>query len=132
MEPQATILLAKVYVLNPDGQILTIRRSKTDPRKPLTWDLPGGFLNPGEDPTVAAIRETKEEVGIEIRDPRVFHVESFNDTKYGIRLFYYANVSNVSITLSYEHDEFKWVTKEEFAELDTPDVFKQITKLLPI
>ena len=34
---------------------------------PWAWTLPGGGLDPGEDPEKAAIREVKEETGIEVK-----------------------------------------------------------------
>ena len=38
------IVAQKAIIYNENGEILTIRRSKTDRKRPLTWDLPGGDL----------------------------------------------------------------------------------------
>lgn len=39
-------------------------------------DLPGGGIDIGEMPDAAAIRETKEETGIDVANPRLLHLES--------------------------------------------------------
>jgi ADP-ribose pyrophosphatase YjhB (NUDIX family) len=36
------------------------------------WDIPGGFIESGEGPAETAIREVKEETGLEVRLTRVF------------------------------------------------------------
>lgn len=48
-----------------DGHVLLIRRAQ-GPWKHC-WDIPGGFLEPDEDPGVAAERELREETGLEGR-----------------------------------------------------------------
>ncbi len=49
-----------VVVVNDAGEILLIRRSDND-----NWALPGGAIDLGESVAQAAIRETKEETGID-------------------------------------------------------------------
>jgi len=34
---------------------------------PPVWEMPGGEIDPGESPAVAAVRETAEETGLEVR-----------------------------------------------------------------
>lgn len=48
-----------------DGQVLLIRRG-TPPRAG-EWSLPGGRLEKGETPEAAALRELREETGVEAR-----------------------------------------------------------------
>src|SRR6202789_2425572 len=49
-----------VVVVNDAGEILLIRRSDND-----NWALPGGAIDLGEADAQAAVRETKEETGID-------------------------------------------------------------------
>ena len=49
-----------VAVTNEAGEVLLIRRSDND-----NWALPGGAVDIGESLTQAAVRETREESGIE-------------------------------------------------------------------
>lgn len=43
------------------------------------WELPGGFIDPGESPRQAAIRELAEEAGCEARDVRWLGLVEVND-----------------------------------------------------
>ena len=51
-------------LLERDGKVLLARR-KVEPRRGY-WDIPGGFLEEGEEPIEGLKRELREETGIEI------------------------------------------------------------------
>jgi 8-oxo-dGTP diphosphatase len=128
---QETTLVAKVFIINSEGLILALRRSRTDPIRPRTWDLPGGGVEYGEDPTDAVIRETDEEVGLKIENPQIFSTNTTSGNKYVIRLLYYAYTKDKTIKLSFEHDKYEWVTRDEFSNLDAPDHYKNSARSLP-
>ena len=46
-----------------DGQLLLTQRASTTSR-PFQWCLPGGTVKPGETPSEACVRETREETGL--------------------------------------------------------------------
>jgi 8-oxo-dGTP diphosphatase len=48
-----------------DGQVLLIRRGR--PPRQGEWSLPGGRIEPGERTAEAALRELREETGVEAR-----------------------------------------------------------------
>jgi 8-oxo-dGTP pyrophosphatase MutT (NUDIX family) len=56
----------KVVLLDQSQRVLLLHRSSADPYRPSTMDLPGGEVNPNEDPINAAIRETFEETAIRL------------------------------------------------------------------
>jgi 8-oxo-dGTP diphosphatase len=60
MEPPKHIVSAAAIVLNEQNEILLIK----GPRR--GWEMPGGQVEEGESLKDAAIRETKEESGIDI------------------------------------------------------------------
>ena len=61
---------AAVAALIPDveGRLLIVERAQ-EPRKG-TWDLPGGFADPGESAEESLRREVREELGLEITHSR--------------------------------------------------------------
>lgn len=109
----------KAIIVNAEGKLLTIRRSKTHPLWPLYWDLPGGELDFGEDSKKGIIREIKEETGLKVKDISVFDVMSgLNDrNEFWVTICYTARSSKSKIRLSYEHDDFKWIILNEFKKL---------------
>ena len=54
------VLSVNVAVADDQGRVLVIRRSDND-----NWALPGGAMDCGESIAQAAVRETKEETGID-------------------------------------------------------------------
>ena len=74
-------LIVHTLITNDKGEILILQRSKTDDVLPEYWDIPGGTLEDGEDPLVGAMREVKEETGIDIINPKLFFQKSNVDIK---------------------------------------------------
>lgn len=64
--PETPLLTVDVVVEKPDddqGRIVLIERH----HEPLGWALPGGFVDVGETVEQAAMREIREETGLEVR-----------------------------------------------------------------
>src|SRR3954471_7768216 len=118
-----TFVIAKTLVYNERNQVLALRRSETDERRPGQWDFPGGRVDPGETPDIAAVRETSEEAGIDIADPKLVYGTSAQ-TEYGAGtwLLYVAKVKALPpVTLSHEHGEYAWLAPHEFLARITYD-----------
>ncbi len=77
-----------IMVFNREGKILLGRRAK-GPRKGL-WSIPGGTIELGETARAAAIREIREEFGIEIEQVKFFDVFNrvFRDAEGRIQYHY--------------------------------------------
>ncbi|MFC6722922.1 NUDIX hydrolase [Halobium palmae] len=56
-------LVASVVARTTD-EVLLVREGKTEVQG--TWNLPGGRVEVGEDPAETAVRETEEEVGVDV------------------------------------------------------------------
>jgi|SRR3989344_5046849 len=110
----------KAIVFNEAGKIFAARRSVTAPSRPLHWDLPGGELDFGEDTKDGILREIKEETGLEVRDLEIMDALSeFNDIgEFWVTICYKAKAITINPVLSYEHDDFKWITPDEFQNLE--------------
>ena len=70
-----------------DDKYLIIRRTKIKRGKPNSlpeyWDIPGGMVEEGEMPKDAAIRETKEDVNLDITIGPILHEDSNYDKEKG-------------------------------------------------
>ncbi len=112
-------LIAKTAIFNQDGKILVLTRSETDTRRPGGLDFPGGNVDAGEDILMAASREIKEEVGLDISisDLRMIYTHSNDredDNKVVLRFLCAAEVADVSaVELSFEHSAYAWMTLDE-------------------
>ncbi len=127
--PPLYLLITKLVIVNEEGKILTMRRSEDAPRRPWTWDFPGGIVEYGEQPLDSVLREAVEESALEFtpEDVRLIDVVTHpRGEEHGALVFYTAKCTGASVQLSYEHESYRWVTKEEFQLLETPDVFKAI------
>ncbi len=67
--------VAAIVLIEQDGRVLLTRRA-WNPAKG-KWTLPGGFVDCGEDPRDAVVRECREETGLQVE------VTSLFDLYYG-------------------------------------------------
>lgn len=120
----------KAFVFNGEGKFLTLFRTETAPTRPNTWDLPGGILETGEDPEEAVRREIREEAGIEVKEvkPLTLVGEYSMRNDYVITVAYSAHAIEGEVVLSYEHNDYKWVTAEEFMLLESSDKWKDLVQ----
>ncbi len=125
----------KAVLIREDGKILALRRSKTDPNRPLTWDLPGGDVEYGEDLTEAIKREVREEAGLVVENLALLDAVGFviPSGEYWVSIGYIAHVpQDTAVALSFEHDEFKWLTKEEFLKRESTSRIKRFLLKFPV
>lgn len=109
----------KAVLFDDEGKILAIRRSKTAPSRPLHWDLPGGDIEVGKSLEVDIAREIREETGLEVRELKVIDAAGKFDAQeeFWVTICYIARPESKKVELSFEHDDYKWVTPEEFLKL---------------
>jgi 8-oxo-dGTP pyrophosphatase MutT (NUDIX family) len=111
------INVAKSLIFNPEGKVLLLTRSGTDPHAPLRLDLPGGGVGPGEDIAVGASREVYEESGIQI--PASQYKLMYTGTSQGYpgesvnRFLFIAHSRTSDARLSHEHSKYEWVSLDE-------------------
>lgn len=124
-----SFVVSKVLIVNDKGEVLALRRSQSDTRRPGQWDFPGGWVDAGEDMTAAAIREAQEEAGITIVDPQLVFAFSQMTTPSktlgsrhgsGTWLLFVEHITgDPQITISDEHDAYAWKKPQ--------DLLKEIT-----
>jgi len=82
------------------------------------YEFPGGKVEPGETNEEAIIREIKEELGMDIKNPTFFTQVNHDYPDFRIIMdAYKCNVSSKSLKLK-EHIDFKWLNESELNELD--------------
>lgn len=111
--------MAKVVVIDRNGKVLLMRRGETnETRRPGTWDFPGGGVEGGESFDQAVIREAREEAGLELLQVKLVYTK----TEYVRKLSHSVNRAlfvtylddiEPPVDLSFEHTEYKWVSKQE-------------------
>lgn len=62
------LLVVAAALLDADGRVLIARRPEGKQLAGL-WEFPGGKVEPGERPEETLIRELREELGIEVKEP---------------------------------------------------------------
>ncbi len=100
-------------LLVDDGAVLLALRSAHRRWFPGVWDLPGGHVEPGEDPRDALIRELGEELGIAADVPAApaAHVAG-ND--YDLAVYRVDRWTGALRNLAPdEHDELRFVTPDD-------------------
>ncbi|WP_261132181.1 NUDIX hydrolase [Bacillus sp. Marseille-Q3570] len=116
--PPKHIVSAATIVINEKGDILLIK----GPRR--GWEMPGGQVEEGESLKKAAIRETKEETGIDIEELEFCGV--FQNVNRSIcNTLFLARPVGGKLTTSPESLEVGFFPIEEALEMVTWGNFKQ-------
>ncbi len=114
------LLATLVYALR-DGDVLLHRRTKA-PNEGL-WVAPGGKIDPGESPAECAIREMREETGLEVESPllRGVMTEVSPRPDYQWLTFIFAATRfRGAFTPAAGIGEFRWVPVPEVFALPIP------------
>ncbi|MBU0527670.1 MAG: NUDIX hydrolase [Candidatus Micrarchaeota archaeon] len=95
-------------VVSKGDKVLLLRRENG------TWEFPGGGIEWGEDPQKAAIRETKEETGLDVQNVSfvTYTTATYKkgeDDKHSIYLVYKGETDSQEVVLSEEHKEYRWL-----------------------
>ncbi len=122
MSSDHILRVAKVLVVDIDGNILLLRRSETHPYYAHHWDFPGGEVEKGESPSLAALRELEEETGISLNASQITNVFEKETEPNTVHILYKAdlNESRPNVTVSWEHDRHVWLGQDEILSLETP------------
>ena len=111
--------VVSVYTVSKDGKVLITRRSaaKSHPHK---WEITCGSVLAGESPLKGAIRELKEETGIDVKESSLIPVYFHADRRRHCIYYGYVTViesSDIPIDLEPEEtDEYKFMPADEFVE----------------
>jgi ADP-ribose pyrophosphatase YjhB (NUDIX family) len=129
------VVATSVYVEDSDRRILLIHRTDND-----LWAMPGGGMEVGETVTECAVRETKEETGIDVEITNLVgiftnpaHVVAYRngEVRQQFSICLRARVAGGEVRTSDESSEVRWVHRNELAELDIhPDTRRRIDRAM--
>jgi 8-oxo-dGTP pyrophosphatase MutT (NUDIX family) len=113
---------ANVVVLDDAGAVLVIHRTDND-----NWALPGGAMDLGESLVTTAIREVKEETGIDCEvtglvgiytDPKhIILYTSDGEARQEFSVLFTARATGGTPTPSSESREVLWVDRDKLVDL---------------
>ncbi|GAA0452226.1 NUDIX domain-containing protein [Streptomyces stramineus] len=120
-EPNSLVVAASAVVTDGQGRVLLQRRRDND-----LWALPGGGMEMTDSLPGTAVREVKEETGLDVEitglvgtytDPR--HVIAYSDgeVRRQFNVCFTARVTGGELTISDESTELRFVRLDEIAEL---------------
>ena len=104
---------AVVIILNESDEVLILKRPPDAHWAPLKWSYPGGKIEPGETPEVAAIRETKEET-----DLAVWNLRALKGGLSPEVAAYYTRSYEGDVEIDFEHTDWTWTTRSEIEGYD--------------
>jgi len=85
-----SFIIVNCYIENSERDVLMVNLKKTG-----KWGLPGGKVEPGENPRNALLREVKEELGIDIEIEKLIGFREYfweSDNNYWTDLIYKAKI----------------------------------------
>jgi len=122
------VVFVEAWIRKEDKYLLA-KRSTDDDQAPGTWALPGGKVEFEKVDRIlekTLTREIREEVGVEVSNPRYFFSRAFirssGDHVVGLS-FLVDHLSGKAKPLE-DHDEVRWATIEEVEDL-LDDYFKE-------
>ena len=120
---------AAVAILNSKREILMLNRK--DNKK---WTLPGGTLEFGESMTECALREVREESGLNViikdiigtyTDPNIRVAYSDGEVRQEFTIVYYGEALNYDVSIDDESSQYQWVPLDEVIGLPLADSQKR-------
>ncbi len=110
---------ADVWMINSENKILIQKRAKQKRMEPNVWAMTGGSVIVGEESINTIVRETKEELGIDINADDLKLITKFKTGNVWIDTYILkANYDTSKMVLQEDEvSDVKWATMQEIDEL---------------
>ena len=128
------IIVASAFIHN-NGKALVARRANTKEFLPGIFEIPGGKVEFAESPQQAAVREVKEELGLDIvvGEPYYVFTYTIDGERHAVEIEFLATLKDPTqepVLNPEDHSEYRWIGPGEVDELFNYDI--QIATLLRI
>ena len=126
-------LVCVVFVIERNGDVLLLKRSRAKDHAPGEWETGSGGIKPGEIPQAAAVREAKEETGLDVELVRVidaFHFYRGVERRETIGITFHCRSRGGDVSLSDEHDEARWVSLAALVDGPYPDWLRRAATIV--
>lgn len=112
-------LSVHIWIMNKEGKFLVQKRAKSKKIFPNMWSLTAGAVDTGETSAEGAIREVKEEIGINIDKEELELMLSIKRTHNFLDIWLVRKDIDLKNIVMQEEEvqEVKWVTKQELEEM---------------
>lgn len=122
-------LSVKAVILDKSGRCLLLKRSPSCKANVGKWELPGGKLESGENFDEGLLREVDEETKLIISlEHAVAIAEVDLPAKKVVYLILEARLISGEVCLSWEHDDYVWVSRRELPTMDLVEQFRPFAK----
>ncbi len=115
------LLVAACALVDGEGRVLLCRRPEGKEMGGL-WEFPGGKVQDGETPEAAAVRELREELGIDVQTSCLapFSFASSDSGDFHLLMPLFVCRKWVGIPRSLEGQEIVWAWPRDFQTFDMP------------
>jgi 8-oxo-dGTP diphosphatase len=129
--PNKKIIKVSCGILyNDKNEILISQRSKKSKEYPLRWEFLGGKFEQGETGEQAMIREIKEEIDLDIINPKLFFTKTHSEQHADIYLEFYIIKEWTGKLKKIVHENLVWEKIEKLKEYDLLDGDLEIVAML--
>ena len=119
-------LVVHIWIKNKKGEFLISQRAEDRKQNPLKWECVGGSILKDEESLQGAIREVKEEVGIDLNENdgtlvltkvrKQYCGKKYNDI-LDVWLYEYNGEVDLKNATTKEVNQVKWMNKDEIKKL---------------
>lgn len=124
------VLCVNLVLFDQHGHVLVLKRSSGSKTNPSKWELPGGKIEAEEQFDDALKREILEETGFTVAIHTAAGTAMQETVDYRIvHLVMIGTILSGGLSISKEHEEYRWASVPEMQALDRADWFEEYFRM---
>lgn len=123
-------LCVNLVLFDQHGHVLVLKRSSSCKTNAAKWELPGGKIEAGEHFDDALMREIREETGfsVAIHTAAGTAMQETEENRV-VHLVMIGTILSGGLSISREHEEYRWASVYEISSLDKADWFDEYARI---